>query len=158
MTGTNGTPIHLAPASGPNVGIPPCRYVLMVHTQVCDCCHKSQTHSEVYAETHLKSRLEAGKYITNLRPVQWPSRAFDALYDLPITRRDTKPTSVPFCHLCHEPSLSHWPKVPQPVENVIPLHTPQRVPDRAPAKATEGSSAKEAKPKGRSLDSILDML
>lgn len=155
---TNVSPIHLAPSnSAPH----PHAYVIHRQTQVCACCHRTHTFSTIYAETHLASRLERGKYITNLRPVQWPSGATDALFNLPIRTIDLKPQHLPFCHACNSPSLAHWPNVPPPVsEPRIVNHLSGTAPDQKKP-AASGLTAKPKAPTGpktKTLDDILNLL
>lgn len=104
MTQTNIIPL-VAP---PPPTTPPTAYVVHHTTQVCACCGSSHHHSAVYAETTLRGHW--GSRVLNLHRVPWPC----PLLNLPIRIIHLKPTTLPFCHSCHEPSLAAWPDPPRP--------------------------------------------
>lgn len=152
---SNGTPIHLAPndATGP---IYPTDYVVW-RTQIgCDCCQGFHYNTQHFARYRLRSTLNVGKYITNLRPLQWPGTQ---LFNLPIVIEDRPQQRVPFCHLCHEPSLRDMPPIPAdvPANAVVAGAQAPRVAEAR--KTTEGSSAgTERKRTVKTLDDVLGML
>lgn len=151
------TPIHLAPndATGP---IYPTDYVVW-RTQVgCDCCSRFYFTTQHFARYRLKSTLNVGKYVTNLRPLKWPGTQ---LFNLPIVIEERAPERVPFCHVCHEPSLHDWPDVPAavPANAVVAGSQTPRVAEAK--RATEGSSANtpgDRKKPVKTLDDVLGML
>lgn len=152
---TGGTPLHLAPAHSTTL---PIRYVVHHHSQACDCCNRTLHYSKLYAEHRLKSRLEAGKYVTHLRHLEWPSRERPQLYDLPIIVKQMPVERLPFCHLCNQPSLRGWPTVPEPEDATRDLtatwqrsHTTSNSPSKPKAAPKQPS-------KPKTVDQLLDML
>lgn len=140
MHNAQTTPIHLA---DPHKDILPHAYVILSHSQHCKCCGSLHKWSELYAETHLRSRLGTG-YVTNLRPL------YDGpQYNLPIKRIEREPKTIAFCHECHDPQLVHLPAPPQPEVQMNTGKPP------APEKPPSGGARK---PSPASLDSILDSL
>ena len=112
-------PIYLA---GAHEGIVPHRYVAIERKQRCECCHNIHTWTECYALTYMRSSLGMGKYVSNLRPVDYVK------YRLPIEQvRATKVDRVPFCHACLSPTLMQTgdplldppPAQPPPPEHVV---------------------------------------
>lgn len=115
MTNTKPIPIHLSDPTRDQIA--PHSYLIDQLTQRCDCCGATHRFTQLYAKTHLRARMERGKYITNLRPVSWPSASPTALYNLPLELRclPQNETRVPFCHECiGRASLAHWPARPEP--------------------------------------------
>ena len=145
MTHSVPHPIHLADAHS---DIAPHKYVIIERKQRCDCCGAVHSWSEVYALTYIRSRLEVGKYVTNLRHVDQPK------YRLPIEQlRATKVARVPFCHGCFHPTLEHTngllePETPDPNKVLGSSFKPTVV-----------EAPKAARPKTRrhTVDDILEM-
>lgn len=157
---TNGTPIHLAPAhSGPK----PHRYVIHRRTLHCDCCRRDQQQTvAVYSETRLRSVLGHG-YVTNLRPLTWPSPERPQLYNLPIKVIDLQVQRVPFCHLCNlvPASLAHWPAVPadeQTSQRIVAAAQTQPSSTAPRSEARKGGSSTRPDPKPTKLQQVLDIL
>lgn len=159
---TNGTPIHLAAPSTPPY---PDHYVVYVTQIHCSCCSRFTFNQEVYAITFLKSVLGEGKRIKNARPVVWPSRASDALFNLPIRTELLPSKTIPFCFQCNEPSLIAWPSVPllEPTAvsgsrniTAVAPPAPGHVARTTPSSKTPAAASKPSKAK--SIDDILSMI
>ncbi len=98
-------PITLAPA---HADVAPHTYVLHRRSQHCSNCGTLHEYSQCYAKTHLRSRTGAGKYVTNLRPLDSPQ------FNLPIEVMTAPAERVPFCCECFTAiSLAHLPLPPQ---------------------------------------------
>lgn len=88
----------------------PISYEIHHHTQTCVCCHKTHTHSDLYARMDTTKLDHRGKP-THLHALSWPTK----LYNLPIHTVHCKPTTIPFCHTCYFPSLAHFDSPPMPI-------------------------------------------
>lgn len=144
-------PIHAAPED-----ISPHKYIIIERPQLCKCCGSQHSWSEVFGLYHLRSQLGVGKYITNLRAVSEPK------WDVPIEMQKAKPTVLPFCHKCHEPSLAHsgLPKPPPTVQNV-PGWLQQRATSGPNAKVAEtfsGKATAKAPAPPKTLETLLDFI
>ena len=116
------------PAPRPHEAIVPHKYLIWQKSQLCQCCGKTHTWSEIFAVCSLPSTLGAGKDVTNLRRIDRPQ------YNLPIDRKIDRTTTVPFCHACHEPSLRDFPDPPaQPKARVAPSWQGSKTTDKRPA-------------------------
>lgn len=152
---TNGTPIHLAPndASGP---LYPTDYVVWRTQIACDCCSSFYFNTQHFARYRLRSTLNVGKYITNLRPLKWPGTT---LFNLPISIEERPQERVPFCHICNEPSLIGHPTVPadQPASAVVAGFTTPRTATTQEARKG-GSTSGPRQPREKTLDDVFSML
>lgn len=110
-------------------GVLPHAYRIVEHAQLCACCGATHRWSETFAVTHLKSRLEMSKYVTNLRPLDQPQ------YNLPIEHVKLGPVRVPFCHACNSPSLHDLPSPPK-------SFAPRKMKDAPEAKAPKAPPVK----------------
>lgn len=117
------TPTPMRPITmAPQADIPPHHYVCLRKTQVCLRCQTQHSWTELYSETHLRSRLHAGKYVTNWRPIKTLS---DIQYNLPITQLTHPVDRVPMCFECSgQATLAHLPQPPQPKADPVNLTKP----------------------------------
>lgn len=139
-------PIYLA---DPHAQVLPHAYVCMTHSQRCLNCALTHKWSTLYAKTHMRSTLGAGKYITNLRPLTRPE------YNLPIETIQATETTTPFCHQCAATvTLSHLPPLPitEPAARPIAGHGPAA----ATAAAGLGPTKREPR-KPATIDDLLDL-
>lgn len=131
---TTTAPIHLTSETA----IIPSRYLLYIRSQRCLHCTAETEWTELYAENRLRSRLQAGKYITNIVPVT------DFRWNIPIAKRWFEPVYIPACFACEAIDLSYLP-TPVVADSTEWQATCARKALEA-AKATEGSGGPSSPP------------
>lgn len=99
----------------PQQDVLPHSYVIIKKAQLCSGCGTLHESCDLYLKTHLRTRLGAGKYVINLRPLTTPE------YRLPIETIHQALTRIPFCHECVSPiSVAHLKPLPS-VEAPTPV-------------------------------------
>lgn len=120
MNSNTNTVPHPITLSDPTKDVVPHAYTIVKQSQHCKGCGTLHEWSELYAKTHLRSQLNAGKYVTNLRPIRDPR---EIQYNLPIEVVIRPMQVVPFCHECYQnTSLSHL--LPPPIAAPSPRTGP----------------------------------
>jgi len=143
-------PIHAAPED-----ISPHKYLIIHRSQHCQCCRATNEWSETFGLYHLRPNMGIGKYITNLRAVSEPK------WNVPIETQDAKPTSIPFCHRCHEPSLAHSGlPTPPPSVQKVPGWLQQRTsgPNAKVSEVFSGTKSSKEKTPPKTLETLLDFI
>lgn len=105
MNSNTNTVPHPITLSDPTKDVIPHAYTIVKQSQHCKGCGTLHEWSELYAKSHLRSQLNAGKYVTNLRPIRDPR---EIQYNLPIEVAIRDMQIIPFCHECFKGvTLSH---------------------------------------------------
>lgn len=107
----------------PHEGLAPHSYVIMRHTQVCQCCGVASTYSRLFTRTYLRSSInQAATNGSMLRICDEPPK-----YRLPIIIEQAKTQYVPICSDCDSEALAAYsaalPPVPPPPETVTQIKT-----------------------------------
>lgn len=107
--------MHAIQPIAPQQDVLPHSYVIIKKSQLCTGCATLHESCDLYLKTHLKTRLGAGKYVTNLRPLA------SLEYRLPIETIHQTLTRIPFCHECvSDRAVAHLKPLPS-IEAPTPL-------------------------------------
>jgi hypothetical protein len=153
-----GTVTPLPIALLPSTSFIPKEYRIHIHSQYCINCNTASEWSETYAYNSIEPRMNRGKWLEHLVPVDRFS------YNVPVRMMRAPVKQVPACHECGREnlSLSHLPKPRDTAEYARVMAAYQnkfnREPPKPEVKIARISQPKEEKTSKAKYKTIADLL